>query len=112
MNAALADGCRLGLILKKPQAAADATGLSADGRSSHYAQRQIQTRRQAKMPGKSRLSKRYRMFKWPKITAVIDTASHLIAAAHFSEGPGHDSPPFLDLVRQAQGRVHFDQVLA
>ena len=114
MNAVLVDAHRLGLINPKAQAAVDATGLSADGRSSHYAQRQIHRRRESKKPKKARKTKtkRYQLPKWPKITGVIDTASHLIVAAHFSEGPSHDSPPFAGLVRKSATRVRWDRLLA
>jgi len=38
---------------------------------------------------------------WPKLTAVCDTASHLIAGAVVTRGPSQDSPQFPSAVRQA-----------
>jgi transposase len=38
---------------------------------------------------------------WPKLTAVCDTASHLIAGAVVTRGPSQDSPQFPAAVRQA-----------
>ena len=112
MNTAMAHAWRLGLFTGKPQGAADATGLSADGRSSYYAQRQIARRRTAKKPRKTRKTKRYALTKWPKINAVIHTQSHLILAACITEGPSHDSPELPGLLRQTTKRVALDCLLA
>jgi transposase len=38
---------------------------------------------------------------WPKLTAVADTATHLIAGAVVTRGPSQDSPQFPAAVRQA-----------
>ena len=38
---------------------------------------------------------------WPKLTTVIDTATHLIAGAVVTRGPSQDSPQFPAVVRQA-----------
>jgi hypothetical protein len=38
---------------------------------------------------------------WPKLTAVCDTATHLIAGAVVTRGPSRDSPQFPSAVRQA-----------
>jgi hypothetical protein len=97
-----------GLIPAKPEAAADATGLSADGRSSYYAQRLTR----AKGRQKRRKTKRYRLDKWPKINALVHTHSHLILAATITEGPSHDAPELPGLLEQVQARVHLDRLLA
>jgi len=97
----------LGLIDDKPQAAADATGLSADGRSSYYAQRL--RRAKGKKPRKT---KRYALPKWPKINAIIHTDTHLILAATINEGPSHDSPELPKLLKQVSRRIKLDRILA
>jgi hypothetical protein len=98
MDQALADASRLGLLQGKPEGALDSTGLSAEGRSSHYAKRAGQ--------------KRYKNPKWPKLTLLIHTPSHLIVSAIVSEGPSSDHPLFAPAVRQAAARVTFDRLLA
>ena len=65
------------MIGPKPEAAIDSTGLDATVRSTHYARRR---------------GRRYRMKKWPKLTLVAHTASHLIVSAVRSTGPSQDAP--------------------
>ena len=126
MDAAAQDGLRLELIGDAPQGAADATGLSADGRSSYYAQRLVRTRRSKKgrrrrskhkktptnLPRRARRTQRYKLPKWPKVSGMIHTQSHLILAAVFTEGPSHDSPDLPGLMRQTAARVKLDRLLA
>jgi hypothetical protein len=107
MDQVVAEAQRLDLIPEKPQGAADATGLSADGRSSYYAQRI--KRFKGKKSGKT---KRYSLPKWPKINGIIHTQSHLIIAASVNEGPSHDSPELPGLIKQASRRLKLDQLLA
>ena len=54
----------------------------------------------------------HRQRAWPKPTAVVDAASHLIAGAAPGLGPSRDSPDFAPAVRQAAELVAFDTVLA
>jgi hypothetical protein len=107
MDQTVARAKRRGLISKRPEGIADATGLSADGRSSYYAQK---LRRSKGSSGKR--GKRYPITKWPKINAIVDAQSHLFIAASVSEGPSHDSPELPGLLAAACGRLTFDRLLA
>lgn len=109
MDQAVAQAGRQGLISDKPEGVADATGLSADGRSSYYAHKLQRSKGRAQRGSKST---RYPILKWPKINAIADTDSHLFIAASVSEGPSHDSPALPELLQQATGRVKFDRFLA
>src|SRR6185295_7469556 len=71
---------RTGLTGPKAQAVIDSTGLEATVRSAHYARRLRDGNR------------RYRFSKFPKLTIVCDTASHLIASALATVGPSYDCP--------------------
>lgn len=108
MDQVIAQARGRGLIPEKPEAAADATGLSADGRSSYYAQRLTRSKGRQKR----RKTKRYHLNKWPKINALVHTYSHLILAATITEGPSHDSPELPDLLRQVSSRLPLDRLLA
>jgi hypothetical protein len=77
----------------------DATGLEARHVSAHFGLRR------AGGAG-------HRQRAWPKLTAVVDAASHLIVAAIPGVGPSQDSPDFAPAMRQAAGLVAFDAVLA
>lgn len=66
-------------------------------RSTHYARRR---------------GKRYRMRKWPKLTLVAHTASHLIAAAVLSTGPSQDCPLFEPAMVRASWNLDVDRLLA
>jgi transposase len=109
MDQTVAQGCRQGLISDKPEGVADATGLSADGRSSYYAHKLQRSKGSTKKGSKST---RYPITKWPKINAIADTQSHMFIAASVSEGPSHDSPELPALLQQASRRVQFDRLLA
>lgn len=82
----------------KPVAAVDATGFETRHVSAHFGARRAG-------PGR-------RQRAWPKLTAVVHTASHLIMGAVPSIGPSQDSPDFIPAVRQAAGLVAFDTMLA
>lgn len=66
-------------------------------RSTHYARRR---------------GKRYRMRKWPKLTLVAHTTSHLIAAAVLSTGPSQDCPLFEPAMVRASWNLDVDRLLA
>ena len=88
----------LGLIGQRPEGAVDATGLEARHASSYYVDR-----------------KGYRPFqrrKWPKLTVVCHTASHLLPGVVVTQGPSNDSPQFSEALRQAAANVPFDRLLA
>jgi len=52
------------------------------------------------------------MRKWPKLTLVAHTASHLIAAAVLSTGPRQDSPLFEPAMVRASWHLDVDRLLA
>ena len=54
----------------------------------------------------------HRQRAWPKLTAVVHTASHLIVGAVPGIGPSQDSPDFVPAVRQVARLVAFDTALA
>lgn len=89
---------RLGRIGRRPQAAIDATGLETRHASRSYVAR----------AGYERF---YRL-RWPKLTAVCDTASHLFAAAVVTIGPSQDSPQFAEAMTASARRVRWRRVLA
>ena len=89
---------QLGLIDERPEGAVDATDLEARHASSYYVDRNG-----------------YRPFwrrKWPKLTVVCHTASHLLAGVVVTQGPSNDSPQFPEALRQAAANVRFDRLLA
>jgi hypothetical protein len=45
--------------------------------------------------------RRVRQKRWPKLTAVIDTATHRFLAARVTRGPSQDAPHLVPAVRQA-----------
>lgn len=79
------------------RAAIDSTGFDATARSWHYAWRR---------------GKRYRLRKWPKITLVCDTQSHLIASSLMSTGPSQDSPLLEEALLKAVWHLEIDCLLA
>lgn len=58
-----------------------------------------------------RAGQRRRRRSWPKLTAVLETASHFFLSAHVSRGPSQDSPQFPPAVRQAQANCPLDTLL-
>jgi hypothetical protein len=97
LDAIIARARRLGRIGRRPEAAIDATGLESRHASRSYVAR----------AGYERF---YRL-RWPKLTAVCDTASHLFAAAVVTVGPGQDSPQFGEAMTAAAGRVRWHRAL-
>jgi len=88
----------LGLIQERAEAAVDATGLETQHASSYYVQRKGY--------------KRFRRKRWPKLTVVCHTATHLFAGVVVSRGPSNDSPQFPEAVGQAARNVQFNRLLA
>ena len=82
----------------EPVAAVDATGFETRHVSAHF--------------GIRRAGSGHRQQAWPKLTAVVHTASHLIVGAVPGVGPSQDSPDFAPAVRQAADLVAFDTILA
>lgn len=52
------------------------------------------------------------MRKWPKLTLVTHTATHLIAAAVLSTGPSQDCPLFEPALLRATWQLDIDRLLA
>jgi hypothetical protein len=88
-----------GLIEARPEAAIDSTGLEASVRSAHYARRLRDGNR------------RYRVPKFPKLTIVCHTKSHLIASALASIGPSYDFPLLRPALLDAALNLEIDRLL-
>jgi len=88
----------LKLLDKLPQGALDATGLETRYTSQHY----IRCARR----------KSFYRRRWPKITIVCDTKTHLIAGCIVTRGPSLDFPNLPKLMKEADKQVKFDQLLA
>jgi transposase len=86
------------MIGTKEEASVDSTGLEAGHRSSHYAKRMRQ--------------KRYRLRRWPKITAACHNATHLLISVWVSDGPSQDAPLLSSVLPDACSRVSIDRLLA
>ncbi len=50
--------------------------------------------------------------RWPKLTAVVDTRTHLLLAASVARGPRQDAPQLLPAVRRAVRNTPIDTLLA
>ncbi len=87
-----------GLVDPAPVAAVDATGLETRHMSAYF--------------GLRRAGSGHRQRAWPKLTAVVHVASHLIVGAVPGVGPSQDSPDFIPAMRQAAVLIAFDTVLA
>ena len=87
-----------GLVDAMPMAAVDATGLQTRHVSAHF--------------GLRRAGAGHRQQAWPKLTAVVHTASHLIVGAVPGTGLSQDSPDFAPAMRQAAELISFDTALA
>lgn len=78
-------------------AAVDSTGYDARPVSGYFVRR---------------CGRRGTQRRWPKLTAVADTRTHLILAASVTRGPRQDAPQLLPTVRQAASRTTIDTLLA
>jgi transposase len=78
-------------------AAVDATGYDARPVSGYFVRR---------------CGRRGTQRRWPKLTAVVDTRTHLFLAASVTRGPRQDAPQLLPVVRQAVKRASIDTLLA
>ena len=56
--------------------------------------------------------RRVRQKRWPKLTAVVDVATHRFLAARVTRGPSQDAPHLLPAVRQALRAGPLDALLA
>jgi len=50
--------------------------------------------------------------RWPKLTAVVHTRTHLFAAAVVTDGPSQDSPQLPEAMRQAARHLRPQRLLA
>jgi hypothetical protein len=87
------------LIEEKAEAAIDSTGLEASVRSAHYARRLRDGNR------------RYRKRKFPKLTIVCHTQSHLIASALATVGPSYDYALLEPALLRACWNLEIDRLL-
>lgn len=78
-------------------AAVDSTGYDARPVSGYFVRR---------------CGRRGTQRRWPKLTAVTDTRTHLILAASVTRGPRQDAPQLLPAVRRAVRRTPIDTLLA
>lgn len=74
--------------------------MSATTRSAHYARRRRDGNR------------RYRYSKYPKLTIVCHTATHLVASALATVGPSYDCTLFEPAMLQASWNMEIDRLLA
>jgi hypothetical protein len=88
----------LGLIDERVEAAIDATGFESRHASAYYVDR--------------RGYQPFRRLRWPKLTVVCHTRSHLLAGAVVGRGPSNDSPQFAEAVTQAVSHAALDRLLA
>lgn len=96
MDASVARARTRGLIPRTPRGAVDATGFESRHASRYYVWR---------------AGKRHAFRWWPKLTTVLETATHLFLSAVVSRGPGQDSVQFKPAVRPADSRCPLDTLL-
>ena len=84
------------LIPAKPKAAVDSTGYEARQVSGYFVWRS---------------GRRSRQRRWPKLTAVLETRSHLFLAARVTRGPSQDAPHFRPAARDAVAQGSVDTLL-
>ena len=88
----------MNLLDKAAQGAIDATGLESRYTSQHY----------IKCTKRSSFYRR----KWPKLTIVCHTETHLIAGCIVTRGPSLDFPNLPKVMKQADKQLNFGQILA
>jgi hypothetical protein len=79
------------------RAAVDSTGYDARPASRYFA---------------ARCGRPARQRHWPKLTAVVDTRTHLFLAATVTRGPRQDAPQLIPVARAAVRRTPIDTLLA
>lgn len=84
------------LIPERPRAAVDSTGYEARQVSGYFVWR---------------AGRRSRQRRWPKLTAVLETSSHLFLAARVSRGPSQDAPHLKPAARDAVANCPVDTLL-
>lgn len=86
-----------GRIPEKPRAAVDSTGYEARAVSRYFVLRS---------------GRRSRQRRWPKLTEVVDTSTHLVLSARVTRGPSQDAPHLIPAVRAAVRNHPIDTLLA
>lgn len=87
----------LGLLPERPIGVVDATGLEARHVSRYFVWR-----------------KGYRRFprrRWPKVSLVGETETHLIGGSVITWGPSQDSPQFPKTIRQSAKNIRWDCII-
>jgi hypothetical protein len=97
LRACLQRATEISLIDERPEVAIDATGLETRHVSSYYVQRVGY--------------RQFRRRRWPKLTMVCHTRTHLIVGAVVTKGPSQDSPQFPNAVTQAAKYLSIDRLL-
>lgn len=85
------------MLPAKPRVAVDATGFDGRVVSRYFT---------------VRAGRRIAQRKWSKLTAGVDTTTHLVLAAAVTRGPTQDAPHLVPVVRAAGKRRRIDTVLA
>lgn len=83
---------------RRSMAAMDSSGFESQHVSRYFAQRRKKT-------GKHGRQCRVAYHRYPKLTLTCETSSHLIVAAHASQGPQPDFGDFEPLLRATQARI-------
>ena len=78
-------------------AAIDSTGFDARPVSGYFVRR---------------CGRRGTQRRWPKLTAVVDTRTHLVLSAAVTRGPRQDAPQLVPAVRRAVRNAPIDTLLA
>jgi hypothetical protein len=79
----------------------DATGFDTERASSYYRFRRGEAKRRG-----------HRRRAWPKLTALLETASHLVLGVVARLGPTNEATDFAPVLRQATALLALDTVLA
>jgi hypothetical protein len=98
LNAVFSTARGVGLLNEPVQAAIDSTGLETRHISQHFV-------RCTKRPS-------FHRRRWPKMTVLCDTQTHLIAACIITEGPGYDFKLLEPTARQASTQIDIGCLLA
>jgi len=98
LNSIFKLAANIGLLDKASEAAIDSTGLETHHISRHFVNC-------TKRPS-------YYRRRWPKITAICDTKTHLIASCIVTRGPSYDFPLFEKALNEIPSEVSFVRILA
>ena len=85
------------MIADRPQLAGDSTGLEVGHTSFYFRSR--------------RGDKHFLVPRWPKLTACVDIASHIIVSACVTVGPSRDTLEAPEALRDAHRRTRFRRII-